>query len=138
MRAKRKPMNQINVVPFIDVMLVLLIIFMVAAPLIQTGEVKLPTVGQGLSTPPQQPIEVILKKNLTHSVRTPEGGTSPGALTRAQAVANVRALVANAERPVVISADKAVSHGDVMRLLSDLQTAGVKRVGFMAETAATP
>jgi biopolymer transport protein TolR len=132
MRARRKPMNQINVVPFIDVMLVLLIIFMVAAPLIQTGEVKLPTVGQGLSQP-QQAIEVILKSNLTHSVRVSAGGDAQGGLTRAQAVARVRIELGKGERAVVIAADKSVSHGEVMALLSALNTAGAKRVGFLAE-----
>lgn len=131
MRTRRKPMNQINVVPFIDVMLVLLIIFMVAAPLIQTGEVKLPTVGQGL-TQPHEPIEVFLKQDLTHSVRASGEPASVG-LKRAQAVDKVREALAKTERPVVIAADKRVPHGEVMALLSALNAAGAKRVGFMAE-----
>jgi biopolymer transport protein TolR len=137
MRARRKPMNQINVVPFIDVMLVLLIIFMVAAPLIQTGEVKLPTVGQGLAAP-TQPIEVTLRKDLTLGVQDTQAGGAPGnsKLNRAQAVNAVKSLQKGADRAVVISADKSVSHGDVMALLSALQGAGIARVGFMAQQSA--
>jgi biopolymer transport protein TolR len=133
MRVKRKLVSQINVVPFIDVMLVLLIVFMVAAPLIQVGEVKLPTVGQALTTP-QNPIEILLRKDLSLSVKDTERPTPTLAkLKRADAITAVRAAQAKGERPVVIAADKAVPHGDVMGLLSALHEAGVKRVGFMAE-----
>lgn len=137
MRVRRKPINQINVVPFIDVMLVLLIVFMVAAPLIQTGEVKLPTVGQGLSQA-QQAIEVILKADLTLSVRTLSGTETKSGLKRDQAVERVRVALAKGERPVVIMADKRVPYGEVMALLSALNAAGAKRVGFMAEQQGTP
>jgi biopolymer transport protein TolR len=133
MRNKRKLVSQINVVPFIDVMLVLLIVFMVAAPLIQTGEVKLPTVGTNLAAP-QTPVEVTLRKDLSLSVRdTSTQNTASGRLNRAQAVAAVKALQEKGERAVVIAADKAVPHGEVMSVLSALHEAGVKRVGFMAE-----
>jgi biopolymer transport protein TolR len=133
MRNKRKLVSQINVVPFIDVMLVLLIVFMVAAPLIQTGEVKLPTVGTNLAAP-QTPVEVTLRKDLSLSVRdTSTQNTASGRLNRAQAVAAVKTLQEKGERAVVIAADKAVPHGEVMSVLSALHEAGVKRVGFMAE-----
>jgi biopolymer transport protein TolR len=133
MRNKRKLVSQINVVPFIDVMLVLLIVFMVAAPLIQTGEVKLPTVGTNLAAP-QTPVEVTLRKDLSLSVRdTSTQNTASGRLNRGQAVAAVKALQEKGERAVVIAADKAVPHGEVMSVLSALHEAGVKRVGFMAE-----
>jgi biopolymer transport protein TolR len=133
MRNKRKLVSQINVVPFIDVMLVLLIVFMVAAPLIQTGEVKLPTVGTNLAAP-QTPVEITLRKDLSLSVRdTSTQNAASGKLSRAQAIAAVRALQEKGERAVVIAADKAVPHGEVMSVLSALHEAGVKRVGFMAE-----
>ncbi len=133
MRAKRKLVSQINVVPFIDVMLVLLIVFMVAAPLIQTGEVKLPTVGTNLAAP-QTPVEITLRKDLSLSVRdTTTQNAASGRLNRAQAIAAVKALQEKGERAVVIAADKAVPHGEVMSVLSALHEAGVKRVGFMAE-----
>ncbi len=133
MRARRKLVSQINVVPFIDVMLVLLIVFMVAAPLIQTGEVKLPTVGTNLAAP-QQPIEITLRKDLSFSVRdTLSANTANAKLNRVQAIAAVKALQENGERAVVIAADKVVPHGEVMSVLSALHESGVKRVGFMAE-----
>jgi biopolymer transport protein TolR len=102
MRHKRKLVSQINVVPFIDVMLVLLIVFMVAAPLIQTGEVKLPTVGTNLAVP-QQPIEITLRKDLSLAVRdTMSANTSGAKLNRSQAIAAVKALQEKGERAVVI------------------------------------
>jgi biopolymer transport protein TolR len=133
MRNKRKLVSQINVVPFIDVMLVLLIVFMVAAPLIQTGEVKLPTVGTNLAAP-QTPVEITLRKDLSLSVRdTTTQSAASGRMNLAQAVAAVKTLQDKGERAVVIAADKAVPHGEVMSVLSALHEAGVKRVGFMAE-----
>ena len=62
MRRVRKPINQINVVPYIDVMLVLLVIFMVTAPLVSPGEIELPSVGSKL-TVPVQPLEFVRLEN---------------------------------------------------------------------------
>jgi len=64
MRRPRKAINQINVVPYIDVMLVLLVIFMVTAPLVSPGEIELPSVGSKLTTP-VQPLEVTLRNDMS-------------------------------------------------------------------------
>ena len=69
MRRPRKSINQINVVPYIDVMLVLLVIFMVTAPLVTPGEIELPSVGSRL-VPPAQPLEVTLRNDRTLWLRT--------------------------------------------------------------------
>jgi len=73
MRKYRKPINQINVVPYIDVMLVLLVIFMVTAPLVSPGEIELPTVGSKL-TVPVDPLEIVLNPDKTLSLRDRAAG----------------------------------------------------------------
>ena len=67
-RATNQPMSQINVVPYIDVMLVLLVIFMITAPLMNPGQIDLPSVGKS-AAPPVAPLEVIIKKDTTLSLR---------------------------------------------------------------------
>ena len=121
-------MNEINMVPFIDVMLVLLIIFMVTAPLITTGVVDLPTVGKSAQRP-SSVIEVIVgsdeKLRLRIDQKEPEG------VVLAQLAARVKALQGGqADVPVVISGDKAVRYEVVVRVMDTLQRAGVRRVGL--------
>ena len=81
MRRARKSINQINVVPYIDVMLVLLVIFMVTAPLIIPGEIELPSVGSKLTTP-AQPFEVTLRNDLTLWLRDQASNTPAVRVTR--------------------------------------------------------
>ncbi len=124
----RRSMNEINMVPFIDVMLVLLIIFMVTAPLITTGVVDLPTVGKSAQRP-SSVIEVIVgsdeKLRLRIDQKEPEG------VVLAQLAARVKALQGGqADVPVVISGDKAVRYEVVVRVMDTLQRAGVRRVGL--------
>ena len=127
----RRSMNEINMVPFIDVMLVLLIIFMVTAPLITTGLVDLPTVG-GAAQRPAVVIEIKIGLDEKMELRTI--GADNGALapvTMAQLVARVREKQAGDETvPVVISADKNVKYDSVVRVMDLLQKNGVKRVGL--------
>ncbi len=124
----RRSMNEINMVPFIDVMLVLLIIFMVTAPLITTGVVDLPSVGKSAQRPTSV-VEVIVgsdeKLRLRVDQKEPEG------VVLAQLAAKVRDKQGgNAEVPVVISADRNVRYENVVRVMDTLQRAGVKRVGL--------
>jgi biopolymer transport protein TolR len=124
----RRSINEINMVPFIDVMLVLLIIFMVTAPLITTGVVDLPSVGKSAQRPASV-VEVIVgsdeKLRLRVDQKEPEG------VVLAQLAAKVRDKQAgNAEVPVVISADRNVRYENVVRVMDTLQRAGVKRVGL--------
>ena len=121
-------MNEINMVPFIDVMLVMLIIFMVSAPLIVTGVVDLPSVGKSQQRP-QTVVEVIvgLDEKLKLKVDTQE----PVAVSLAQLAARVRdAQGGNADMPVVISADRNVKYDSVVRVMDSLQKAGTRRVGL--------
>ena len=87
MRRPRKSINQINVVPYIDVMLVLLVIFMVTAPLINPGEIELPSVGSTL-TAPAQPLEVTLNTDGTLSLQDQQAG---GPAARCRATSSSRA-----------------------------------------------
>ena len=125
---RRRSMNEINMVPFIDVMLVLLIIFMVTAPLITTGVVDLPSVGKS-SQRPQSVIEIIVGSD--EKLRLKLDAAEPEAVLLAQLAARVKNKQAgNADVPVVISADKSVRYESVVRVMDTLQRAGVRRVGL--------
>ena len=121
-------MNEINMVPFIDVMLVLLIIFMVTAPLITTGVVDLPSVGKSQQRP-QTVIEVQIGADEKLRLRVDQ--QEPAGVTLAQLGARVRqAQGANAEVPVVISADRNIKYEVVMNVMATLQKERVRRVGL--------
>ncbi|HSB23105.1 MAG TPA: biopolymer transporter ExbD [Burkholderiaceae bacterium] len=125
---RRRSMSEINMVPFIDVMLVLLIIFMVSAPLITTGIVDLPTVGKTRQRP-QHVIEVVIGSDERVKVRVDQGEASVVGV--AQLAARVKDLQAgNADTPVVISADRNVKYEKVVGAMDALQRAGVQRVGL--------
>ncbi len=116
-------------VPFIDVMLVLLIIFMVSAPLITTGTVDLPSVGKS-SQRPDKVIEVIVGKDEKLKLKI-NGDTEE----RALALGDLRERVLQAQGgdanvPVVISADRQVKYENVVQVMDRLQRAGVQRVGL--------
>jgi len=125
---RRRTMSEINMVPFIDVMLVLLIIFMVSAPLITTGVVDLPSVGRAQQRAPQV-IEVIIGTDEKLRLRLDQ--QDPAAVTLAQLDARVRALQGGRpDVPVLISADRAVRYEAVVRVMDRLQRAGIRRVGL--------
>ena len=132
---RRRTMNEINMVPFIDVMLVLLIIFMVTAPLITTGVVDLPSVGKSAQRP-QSVVEVIVGSDEKLRLKV---DSKPDAqpLTLAQLASRVRqAQAGNADTPVVISADRNVKYEAVVAVMNTLQKAGVKRVGLSVKQGA--
>jgi biopolymer transport protein TolR len=129
-------MNQINVVPYIDVMLVLLVIFMVTAPLVTPGLVELPSVGRA-SQPPETPLEVIVRTDQTMMLREHVKGQAVDRnVSMAQLVAAVKQKQTQApEQAVVISADKDVRYEAVLKVMDELQRAQVKRVGLMVKPA---
>ena len=132
---RRKLVSQINVVPFIDVMLVLLIVFMIATPALRTGEIDLPSVGQSLTASQADPIEVTIKADGSLSLM--EGGKAvAGRFSRATLVTRVLELQKKRERSVVIAADKNVKYDEVVSLLGALHAQGVKRVGLVAKEGA--
>jgi biopolymer transport protein TolR len=136
MRRQRKAINQINVVPYIDVMLVLLVIFMVTAPLISPGEIELPSVGSKL-TVPVQPLEVSLRNDKSIWLRDQAANTGPRRVSLDELIAQVRAKQAQQEQPVVIAADKNARYEDVLSILDLLQRNGVKKVGLLAKPPPT-
>ncbi len=133
MRRPRKAVNQINVVPYIDVMLVLLVIFMVTAPLVSPGNIELPSVGSKLATP-VAPLEVTVNDNVL-MLRDQAANTPAVKVSRDELVERVLRKQAGGEQPVVIAADKNARYEDVLSVLDLLQRNGVKKVGLLARTS---
>ena len=125
---RRRSMNEINMVPFIDVMLVLLIIFMVSAPLITTGLVDLPSVGKSKARPTSV-IEIVVGTDERIRMRVDAEPLEPVRLNVLADTVKSRQRGDN-NIPVVISADKAVRYEQVVRVMDVLQRAGVPRVGL--------
>jgi biopolymer transport protein TolR len=130
---RRRTISEINMVPFIDVMLVLLIIFMVTAPLITTGIVDLPSVGKSKQRP-EHFVEIVVGAD--EQLRMRVDGKDSAPLKLADLAARVTDVQAgNANTPVVISADRSVKYETVVKTMDVLQRAGVQRVGLSVKQA---
>jgi len=130
----RRTINEINMVPFIDVMLVLLIIFMVTAPMITPSMVDLPSVGKA-SKPPDKVVQVVIQKDDSIELVS-DGNTRPQSLGSIGGA--VKTLLANSDSvnsAVVISADRNVKYENVVKVMDTLQRAGVQRVGLSVQLA---
>lgn len=128
-RGKHMPMSEINVTPMVDVMLVLLIIFMVAAPLLQTGiDVNLPEAkGQQIPTPKQEPIAVTVKANGDVYI-----GDSPVALQ--DLTTKLKAIAKNGyDETIFVRGDKGVNYGAVMQVMSRINEGGFKKLSFVLD-----
>ena len=135
MKRSRRAMSEINVVPYIDVMLVLLIIFMVAAPLINPGQIDLPPVSQKLD-PAVAPLEVRVRPNGDLAVIDRNRSLDELRVKQAQLVDIVReAQRAHPDLAVVIAGDRNVRYEEVLNVLDLLQKSQVKRVGLLARPA---
>jgi biopolymer transport protein TolR len=133
---RRRAMSEINVVPYIDVMLVLLIIFMVAAPLINPGQIDLPQVGQKLD-PAVAPLEIRVRANGDLAVVDRSRSPDELLVRRAQLAQVVRqAQAAHPDQAVVIAGDRSVRYEEVLKVMDLLQQNQVKRVGLLARPAA--
>ena len=133
--SRRRTINEINMVPFIDVMLVLLIIFMVTAPLITTGVVDLPSVGKS-SKRPDHVVELVVGSDDKVKLRIDGKDGAPVAMR--DVAAKVKELQGgDATTPVVISADKNVKYETVVRVMDTLQRSGVQRVGLSVKNGAS-
>jgi biopolymer transport protein TolR len=135
-KRSRRLMNQINIVPYVDVMLVLLVIFMVTAPLITPGIVDLPSVGKS-AQPPEAPLEVIIRTDQSMLLRERvKGQAQDRPVSMPQLIGAVREKQRRSpEQAVVISADKDVRYEAVLKVMDELQRAEVKRVGLMVKPA---
>lgn len=131
---QRRLKNEINVVPYIDVMLVLLVIFMVAAPMMSTASIDLPSVGKA-PTAPVAPLEVAIKAD--ESISITDRSNSSGKeqpINRNELKATVlAALDKNPEQPVLIAGDKNVKYEVVLKVMDELQRAQIKRVGLLVQ-----
>ena len=130
----RRTMNEINMVPFIDVMLVLLIIFMVTAPLIAPSVIDLPSVGKA-KTQPDKVVQVIVAKDETLEVRSGDKSQAMNLREIAPAVLQAQSGQAAGSVAVVISADRSVKYETVVKVMDTLQRAGVQRVGLSVQLA---
>ena len=136
MRRARKSINQINVVPYIDVMLVLLIIFMVTAPLINPGTIDLPSVGKALNQPASPPLQIEIKLDRSLWLRDLAGAEPAKKVTRDDLVARIRAKQQGTpDQGVVIAADRAVRYEDVIGVIDLLQRNKISKVGLLARSA---
>ena len=129
---RRRSMNEINMVPFIDVMLVLLIIFMVTAPMLTPSSVNLPSVGKGAKMPKTR-ADVIVDKDGGIRFKT-DGNERTVPLQNLGSTARNWLKDQPEDTPVLISADKNVSYDSVMKAMSALQAAGIPRVALAVKS----
>ena len=126
---KRRMMNQINVVPYIDVTLVLLVIFMVTAPMTNPGVLNLPKVGSGLNQNlTSKPILVTVKKDGSTEI---DGKN----LSRDKLLFEIKNQLKNSTRPVVVAADEKTQYGKVIEVMDLLKQAKVDKVGLLFKPA---
>lgn len=133
-KPKKKPMSEINVVPYIDVMLVLLIIFMVTAPLLMQGvQVELPqSPSEPIDNEDVEPVIVSVKKDGTYYINI--GGDQEAERPMEEikdAVSKI--LRQKPETPVLVWGDQDVGYGVVVNLMTELQSAGAPSVGLVTE-----
>jgi len=128
---QRRLMNQINVVPYIDVMLVLLVIFMVTAPMIQTGSIDVPSVGKASDTP-AEPVQVVVQANGSVALR--EGAGDPQVIPLPALVEQLKAMQSGEhKRPVLIAGDKAARYEEILKVMDALQGANIDKIGLLVQ-----
>lgn len=119
-----------NVVPYIDVMLVLLIIFMVTAPMFVPGVINLPSVGKS-SQVSKSPIQINIDQNKHYAISQDNKITNVTNVD--DIIIRVKAMIQSPDTPVVISADKAISYNDVINVVDKLYGSGVKKVALVVK-----
>jgi biopolymer transport protein TolR len=130
-RGGRKLKNEINVVPYIDVMLVLLVIFMVTAPLITPGVIELPSVGQAAAVP-LTPVEIEISENGSIKWRKREAGATSQSVER-NALAQTLLTQFKPDQPIVIAADGKVAYEAVIKVMEDLKKNGFTKLGLLVD-----
>lgn len=125
-RRHRRQINQMNVVPYIDVMLVLLVIFMIATPMFTPGVIDVPSVSQA-RTPQTQPVEVELDGSGTIVLKSSESTRRFSSVSELQAAV---APVAQSDEAYAISAARDMKYEDVLKVADALHKAGVRRVAL--------
>jgi biopolymer transport protein TolR len=131
LHSRRTPMSEINVVPYVDVTLVLLVIFMVTAPLVTPGVIDLPSVAKA-GQPKVVPLEVVIKEDASLSLRVRDAGgriVSDRPMTRTE----IPSIFKDPAVPVLVAGDKNVRYEAVLQVMDDLRTQGVERVGLQVK-----
>ena len=133
-RGGRRAMTDINVVPYIDVMLVLLVIFMVTSPMAPPGVIDLPSVGKAAQMP-VKPLEILLAADGSVQIRDRERGDSKATTVPRTDLARIarERQTQHPNQPVVISADRKAAYESVMTVMDELQKQGVARVGLLVK-----
>ena len=127
----RRLKNEINVVPYIDVMLVLLVIFMVTAPMMTTASIDVPSVGKA-AQPPAEALQVIIRADQTLALLAP--GKPEREVSRKQlSEALLAAQRKNPDQPVLIAGDKNVKYEAVLGIMDELQRQQIKRIGLLVQ-----
>ncbi|MCX7175691.1 MAG: protein TolR [Proteobacteria bacterium] len=130
---QRRLMNQINVVPYIDVMLVLLVIFMATAPMIQTGSIDLPSIGKS-SQPPAAPLEVVIHADKSLALRDRAQGGIEQVISQTDLAARLKdAQAKNPNQAVLIAADKNIKYEAVLDVMDQLQRSQVAKIGLLVQ-----
>jgi biopolymer transport protein TolR len=130
----RRTISEINMVPFIDVMLVLLIIFMVTAPLITPSTIDLPSMGKA-SRAPDQKVEIVIGKDESLELKTDARSVKTNVAGAVAAAVDAQRGKPAGSVAVIISADRNVKYENVVRLMDQLQRANVQRVGLSVQIA---
>jgi biopolymer transport protein TolR len=124
--------SEINVVPYIDVMLVLLVIFMVTAPMLPPGVIDLPSTGRS-NTRPEAYVEVLVSASGEMKVRSRNSGESIERTVGLQDLKDAISAVGGDKLPVVISGDRQVRYEAIIEVMDQLQKLNVGRVGLMVK-----
>ena len=133
LRKPRRLMNQINVVPYIDVMLVLLVIFMVTAPLVNPGQIELPGVGDSLA-PVMGPMRITVRADKTIWLKDLASDEKEIEIARFEIASMVKKRQEkNPSQAVVIAADKGLRYEEVIKVMDALREAKVKKIGLLAQ-----
>ena len=127
----RRLKNEINVGPSIDVMLVLLVIFMVTAPMMTTASIDVPSVGKA-AQPPADALQVIIRADQSLALLAP--GKAERNLSRKElAQAILEAQQKNPKQPVLVAGDKNVKYEAVLGVMDELQRQQVERIGLLVQ-----
>jgi biopolymer transport protein TolR len=129
----RRLKHEINVVPYIDVMLVLLVIFMVTAPMITPASIELPSVGKA-SAPPVEPLEITVKADGTMEMKDRALGGATVTVGRIELAQRIKdAQARHPDQPVLIAGDKNAKYEAVLNVMDELQRAEVARIGLLVQ-----
>ena len=129
----RRLKHEINVVPYIDVMLVLLVIFMVTAPMITPASIELPSVGKA-SAPPVEPIEITVKADGAMEMKDRALGGATVTVGRMELAKRIKeAQARHPDQPVLIAGDKNAKYEAVLNVMDELQRADVAKIGLLVQ-----